>query len=57
MKTIKCTFWIDVPNEVSKQDLEDWVKYELHQLGSLSFDNPMSGTEIEAKNIIVDTFQ
>ena len=56
MKAAKCTFWVDVPADSKKKDIEDWLKYELHQFGSLDMDNPMSDTEVEAKNIIVDFF-
>ena len=56
MKTVKCTFWVDVPFDVSKEDIEDWVKFELNQTAQIKLSNPLSDTEIEAKNVIVDLF-
>ena len=56
MKTVKCTFWVDVPFDVSKEDIEDWVKFELNQTAQIKLSNPLSDTEIDAKNVIVDLF-
>ena len=56
MKTVKCTFWVDVPDDVSQKDVEDWLKFELHQFSQIKLCNPLSDTDIEAKNVIVSLF-
>lgn len=45
----KVTFRIDVPNDVSDDDILRWLRYELGELGDLSLDNPMSDVDLEAE--------
>ena len=56
MRTVKCSFWVNVPQNATKDEITAWLKYELGQLHSLSMDNPMSDPDIEAQNVMVEMF-
>lgn len=56
MRTIKCSFWVNVPQSATKDEITAWLKYELGQLHSLSMENPLSDTDIEAQNVMVEMF-
>jgi hypothetical protein len=46
VKTVK--FSVEVPDDVSDEDIEAWVAFELHALGSLSATNPLAHTDLRA---------
>lgn len=47
LKTVR--FDVEVPDDVSDDDIEAWVSFELHALGSLSASNPMAHTDLRAE--------
>ena len=54
VKTVK--FSVDVPDDVSDEDIEAWVSFELHALGSLSAANPLAHKDLRAEygSVFVD---
>lgn len=47
VKTVK--FSVEVPDDVSDEDIEAWVSFELHALGSLSAANPLAHKDLRAE--------
>lgn len=47
LKTV--SFSVEVPDDVSDEDIEAWVAFELHAVGNLSGDNPLANTDLSAK--------
>jgi len=56
MKKIKVSFDVYVPPEVSLDDVEEWLKFELHATGAMKTANPLSSTDLEAVfgSVLVD---
>ena len=54
IKTVR--FSVEVPDDVSDDDIEAWVSFELHALGNMSASNPMAHTDLQAKygSVFVD---
>jgi len=54
IKTV--SFSVEVPDDVSDDDIEAWVAFELHALGNMSASNPMAHTDLQAKygSVFVD---
>ena len=54
IKTVR--FSVEVPDDVSDDDIEAWVAFELHALGNMSASNPMAHTDLQAKygSVFVD---
>ncbi len=46
---VTVTFNLDIKKEVSPEDLEQWVRFELHETGSIPMSNQLSDTELEAE--------
>ena len=55
-KTVRVTFDLEVPDEASIKDIEDWVAFELHQICSLPksilSDIPFEATEIVSISVL-----
>ena len=47
IKTVR--FSVEVPDDVSDDDIEAWVAFELHALGSLSAENPLAHKDLRAE--------
>lgn len=47
VKTVK--FSVEVPDDASDEDIEAWVAFELHALGSMSAANPLAHTDLRAE--------
>lgn len=43
----KVEFEIDVPDDVSEYDVFEWVRFELHDNGQMSGQNPLVDRELE----------
>jgi hypothetical protein len=54
MKSIKVTFYCNVPDEVTEQEINEWLAFELNYMGSISENNPLYGTEIEAESVDIE---
>ena len=40
--------------DISRDELEDWLKYELGQMGHMFADNPLDDQDIKARNVKYD---
>lgn len=47
MKTV--SFSVEVPDDVSDDDVEEWAAFELHAIGNMSITNPMAHTDLSAQ--------
>jgi hypothetical protein len=46
---VTITFDADVPDIATPEELEQWVRFELHDINEMPISNPLSETELEAK--------
>ena len=53
MKTYEVTFQIDIKEDVSQSQVEEWVEFEIGASGSMSMDNPLSLDSLDAHNVII----
>jgi hypothetical protein len=51
------TFTIQVPDNISDNDLLAWLRYNLHDVCELSLKNPLADTELEGRSITVRKFR
>ena len=56
MRSVRCCFYVDVPEEATEKEIEAWLRFELHESGGLLLNNPMAEMEIEAKNVSVTLY-
>jgi len=54
MKIVHVEFLLDVPVDATTEQIKEWVCYQVHQYASISFENPLSEYEIEARRVTVD---
>jgi len=55
MSRVTVEFDVELPvTKVSGQQIDEWLRFELHDNGSISADNPLSDYEVEP---IEGTFQ
>ena len=47
MKTV--SFSVEVPDDVSDDDVEEWAAFELHAIGNMPTTNPLAHTDMRAK--------
>ena len=47
MKTV--SFSVEVPDDVSDYDVEEWAAFELHAIGKMPITNPMAHTDLRAQ--------
>ena len=54
MKTV--SFSVEVPDDVSDDDVEEWAAFELHAIGNMPITNPMAHTDLRAQygSVFVD---
>jgi len=45
---------VEVPDDVSEDDVYEWARFELKENGSLDVSNPLCHTELEALSLTVD---
>ncbi|HAR46419.1 MAG TPA: hypothetical protein DCS05_09700 [Nitrospiraceae bacterium] len=54
MKRISVQFEADVPEEATDEQTEEWVRFCLHERGSMAADNPLATHDMEAISCSVD---
>jgi hypothetical protein len=52
-QTISVKFDLKVPVEVSEDDLQEWLEFELGANGRMSCENPLCSESLEAKTFTV----
>lgn len=54
MQTIKVTFNCQVPVDATDTEIEEWIRFELHNNGGMSLKNSLCDQEISARNVQID---
>lgn len=52
-KTYNVSFSVSVPETVSREDFEEWLRFELGANGGMSLDNPLDGTDLEVNSFSI----
>lgn len=47
MKLVSVSFDVNIPDDISDDEIEEWLRFNLHDNGEMSADNPLVDTEIE----------
>jgi hypothetical protein len=55
MKKFKVEFEISVPDEVTVEQAEEWLLFQIGARGGMSADNPLADTDLEAKRAWVQS--
>ena len=50
MQTARVEFEIEIPDDVTNDQLYDWLRFELGENGRLDGTNPLTKTELKSKN-------
>lgn len=59
MKEFTVKFKVTLPDKVSVEQLEEFLKYELQMMGSMSCENPLADqdiSEIKPRNLEITSF-
>jgi len=51
MKTYHVSFDIEVPDDVPADDVEAFLRFELHEVATLSGDNALAHTDLASFNV------
>lgn len=54
MTTYRVTFEITPPVDATAEQVEEWVKFQVGNVGGISLENPLSDHDIEACHVSVD---
>lgn len=49
-KTYQVSFRVDVPEEIQKEEVENWLRFELGETASMNMDNPLASVDLEANS-------
>ena len=48
MSKVRVTFDVELPNiEATDEEVEEWLRFNLHDNGSMSMKNPLADEEVE----------
>jgi hypothetical protein len=50
MKTVHIEFDVEIPVDATEDEIDEWLRYMLHDRGNMSADNPLEGNEVEPVN-------
>lgn len=53
MKTYEVTFQVDIDEDTSQEQVEEWLEFELGANGSMSASNPLR-RDIDAYNVFIN---
>ena len=53
MTTYRVTFEVTPPVDATEDQVEEWVRYCLGELGGIENENPLSDYDLEAKSVYV----
>lgn len=49
MKTVKVEFEVKVPNDMTEEQVFEWVSFNIGTNGGCSLQNPLADTDLEAE--------
>ena len=50
---LKVEFEVTVPDEVTLEQAEEWLLFQLGERGGMPADNPMADSDLEARRVLV----
>lgn len=50
MKTVHVEFDVEIPADATEDEIDEWLRYMLHDRGSMQANNPLEGNEVEPVN-------
>lgn len=50
MKTVHVEFDIEIPVAATEDEIDEWLRYMLHDRGGMKANNPLEGHEVEPVN-------
>ena len=54
MSTYTVTFEVTPPVDATSDQVEEWVKFQIGNMGGMSLENPLSDYDLESDNVSVN---
>lgn len=48
MKYVEVSFTAKIPVQATREEVKEWIEFNLHSSGGMSLDNPLSNYDMEA---------